>query len=250
MSHQRHGTAQATFHPFPRLPTELRWGILEKVEPRIIRLDLSGKYRDRDRGCTMTIDGLVREQVSPLLLVNREARYVAMKDGLICFTVNENDTPRVPRHFAIARQDIVFVSGGNHHQLLDLQGYGDTDKIVNIMIGAEVRRLLGTNGPIHSNNNAFLKMGEAIVHAFRNREALERLLCLAHNSRSSTLRKFEMSDLEPFSPDQFPRYYDGLVTFLHDFNQERAPPQPNNALAMHFHNRSILLKQVLLTRKK
>src|SRR5881628_848191 len=83
------------FHYFPRLPMELQFDILELAAQtsRIVRMDISGKYPDRDRGLTVIMDGKRREQVPPLLVTNHLTRHVALKIGIICVTIVDTLDP-------------------------------------------------------------------------------------------------------------------------------------------------------------
>ncbi|KAI0123745.1 hypothetical protein BJ170DRAFT_686999 [Xylariales sp. AK1849] len=76
----------AEFHLFPNLPVELRLTIweLEATSPRLLNLfDRRVTFRNREASgqptCEINVQGQVYRQVSPLFLVKRESRHVAVR---------------------------------------------------------------------------------------------------------------------------------------------------------------------------
>ncbi|KAI0465942.1 hypothetical protein F4859DRAFT_519572 [Xylaria cf. heliscus] len=257
-----------TFPVFGNLPPELRLMIWEEFvrTPRVIRIDQTGKHdkKHQEGQFAIKINGLVREQACPLLGVCRESRSVVMK-SLLLFTIGSKDPVmalyRKDRHFAISRSDVVFFSG-SRVGFNDIKAQGDTHKIANIMLGATVHIILGTmntSESIWANWLAFGYSGLRLTQRLNNRECLEKIYGLVHQSNNSgAVGPFDMDELCGFIPSQPPQFKRGLADWLkHQFLEEREwnmMSQP--ALLPHLLMRESDLtpwvnsKQVVVTGKK
>ncbi|KAI8625529.1 hypothetical protein F5Y19DRAFT_489501 [Xylariaceae sp. FL1651] len=205
------GFGAKTFPKFNRLPPEIRLMIWEEAAhtPRIIRIDVSGKHKEQHRRRYMRINGQIREQVSPLFIASRDSRAVAMREDLIYFSILRHErSSTINRHFVITSNDIVFIIGGRD-RYLHLRTEGDAHKIANIMVGASAYSIQKSG-----NSGYFTRLGANIITAFGNHESLERFYCLVHNSSSSKLRSFDLTDLGLFSPHQFKCYTNQLADWL------------------------------------
>ncbi|TRX89458.1 hypothetical protein FHL15_009627 [Xylaria flabelliformis] len=224
------GVPAITFIGFGNLPTELRLMIWEQFTrvPRVIRTDQVGKRdtKHRESQFAIKINGIVREQVCPLLGVCRESRIVAMKSKLLLFTIGNalKAGSAGDHHFAIRSCDIVFFSCSKM-QFQDLSLRGDTDKIVNMMMGEPVHAIRGSidsSESIWSNWIAFAFEGLRLVERLGNKEHLEKTYGLLHEKKySDEVKNFDMNDLSEFVPNPPPgcsRYVMGWLEYRHVFS--------------------------------
>lgn len=147
--------------------------------PRTIIIDIDvDKWcnRVRYRGLTLKIKGATREQICPLLKVNRESRHLAMKYMLFFSIYSDND---ISSHsFAISKYDVVYFQDPD----LDISSImveGDTNKIANVMIAS---------GPVGLDSYALggilwkymeaTQAGKGIVNKLGNMGSLKSLYCL------------------------------------------------------------------------
>ncbi|KAI1348382.1 hypothetical protein F5Y01DRAFT_317810 [Xylaria sp. FL0043] len=208
--------AQTTaFTIFGKLPTELRleiWGYAVRV-PRVIHVNPLSKWKPPERqGLTIKVDGVMREQVCPLLLVNWECRNVAKK-GLLLFDISMYtdetyvvDKHGIPAHyFAIRKHDIVHFRNSREHCLGEITRIrGESEKITNVMVDLTVDR---NSGWWHW----VIRFAFNITEQLGNRQYLENLYCLWWNSGRQRNDAFELDDLHKFSTEQFPEHKELLL---------------------------------------
>ncbi|KAI0858190.1 hypothetical protein F4860DRAFT_517091 [Xylaria cubensis] len=224
------GVPATTFTGFGNLPTELRLMIWEEFTrtPRVIRTDQTGKQdtKHREGQFAIKINGIFREQVCPLLGVCRESRSVAMKSKLLLFTIGNvaNAGSIGDRHFAIRSYDIVFFSC-SEMRFEDLRMQGDTDKIVNIMMGEPVHPIAGSIDSFKSMWSswvAFAFRGLCLVERLGNNEHLKKTYGLVHQRNyRGEVKHFDMDDLSEFVPNPPPdysRYMAGWLEYRHIFS--------------------------------
>ncbi|CAJ2506503.1 Uu.00g006330.m01.CDS01 [Anthostomella pinea] len=187
-----------TFTRFGSLPLELRliiWKMAAAV-PRIIELDLDTNNLKR-RGHHM-FNGRKREQVQPLLCVNRESRAVSLEDDYIYFT--HYGYRGVVRHFAITERDILFVNG-TESQTWQLRLSGETRLIRQLMIPQHIEKL----GCMKDWSSAFGFLVWDATRIFKNRDNLEKLYCLMLDGDQEPPH-VQIDDLQPFTAERFPQY--------------------------------------------
>ncbi|KAI1272213.1 hypothetical protein F5Y07DRAFT_403606 [Xylaria sp. FL0933] len=203
--------AQMTaFTIFGKLPPELRleiWGYAVRV-PRVIHVNPVSTWKPPERqGLAIKVDGVMREQICPLLLVNRECRNVAKK-GLLLFDISMYtdktyvvDKYGIPAHyFAIRKHDIVHFRNSREHCLGEIiQFRGESENITNVMVDLTVDR---NSGWWHW----VIKFAFIITEKLGNRQCLENLYCLWWDSRRQRNDAFELDNIHHFSPEQFPKH--------------------------------------------
>ncbi|KAI0426541.1 hypothetical protein F5Y09DRAFT_318576 [Xylaria sp. FL1042] len=196
-------TGATAFIEFNRLSTELRLEIWEHAVriPRIIHVDsLLRPKRPRRQGLTIKIDGVVREQVCPLLLVGRESRRVAMK-SLVLFDISMPLVPACEAHyFAISNHDIVHV---RNNALYDLPSWlhvqGESKRITNLMIDSDIEGSTQDWGML-------LYAAGHLINQLGNQQCLENFYCLWWESSRNETSTVESDDLHEFCDDQFPKH--------------------------------------------
>ncbi|KAI1163365.1 hypothetical protein F5B18DRAFT_672133 [Nemania serpens] len=114
---------------FPQLPAELRLMIWEEFMryPRVVPLAWRARRRPRPG---IKIDGITRQAVPPLLLVNCESRSVAMK-SLLVFSFQLPNPDRYV-HMAMSSYDILLFD--DVLRTREAKAKGDSHKISNLMV--------------------------------------------------------------------------------------------------------------------
>ncbi|KAI0514337.1 hypothetical protein F5B22DRAFT_235371 [Xylaria bambusicola] len=216
---QRMLRRQVTFKKFSSLPTEIRLKIWEQyvLTPRIIKVVYDLEFRLCGHGNTLKIDGVKRGQVCPLLLVNRESRYAALREPLLLFSFSQ--TGEYSLHFAIRPHDIMFF----HHNVVPcpwMSMQGDTSKIANIMFHWE---FMPTGDPddLEEHFMDILGKGVYLINQFRAWDSLQNLYFLVENSRACLHRRFGWDDLHEAASHQFSKH-NLWMTFPERFRQSHA----------------------------
>ncbi|KAI1176102.1 hypothetical protein F4777DRAFT_547816 [Nemania sp. FL0916] len=233
-----HGT---TFTLFSLLPPELRLIVWEQFAriPRIIKV--SGN-RERDwesKGANITIDGALREQACPLLAVNRESRYIALKD-LLFFQMKH-------RAYAFRQWDVIFLcqqfDGFNDY---DIQG--DARKIANLMRGTRFcghdKLMLGYDEQVrqfhHCTTKDITKLG--------NKYKLQNYYCLVGDSVEGVdIPPFQMDDIGELDTSR-PIRYPGLLNWINHL-KEAFKPGDSNLLYGRYWPWAVEKRQLLVVRR-
>ncbi|RYP74509.1 hypothetical protein DL771_002983 [Monosporascus sp. 5C6A] len=124
-----------TFPQFGRLPRELRHMVWREAvkSPQYVYVDLKSFDGAEKQQPSVIIDGERREQIPPLLMVNRESRSVALKLYNISFHVVKDTDPR---YFIMSEYDTFVVKGMYAGVCQTKFGGGETSRIRNVMVSA------------------------------------------------------------------------------------------------------------------
>ncbi|KAF2971330.1 hypothetical protein GQX73_g2212 [Xylaria multiplex] len=183
-----------------------------------------GVYVVQSKG--LLVDTPSSSQLCPLLGVNRESRYIALKQPLICFELdfpvfqrNRFENDRVRRAFAIRRHDVVFLDHCEAWAFDSLWPYGSTAaNIANIMINLDIHHLDYQN-PLAIPSWADIFFGAiGLIRRFQNLPSLENFYCLTRGSVAQERGRFDFEDLRQLAPAQFPEKVRDLEVWLSDYD--------------------------------
>ncbi|RYP81680.1 hypothetical protein DL769_001912 [Monosporascus sp. CRB-8-3] len=150
-----------TFPRFGRLPRELRHMIWREAvkSPQYIYVDFSSFDSADNPQPPVIVDGERREQIPPLLMVNRESRSVALKLYDVSFHIARDGDLR---YFIMSEYDTL-VAKGCYAELCRAEfGGGDASRIRNVMVSASLFH--------DSHIKEFCKRGPRPIWPLRDRE--------------------------------------------------------------------------------
>ncbi|KAI1286148.1 hypothetical protein F5Y03DRAFT_402170 [Xylaria venustula] len=226
---------------FNRLPTEIRLMIWEKFvrTPRIIHINGHNEPTEEARGYTCRFSENKRfsyrypkkcEQICPLLGVNRESRYIALKAPDIDFVISY-DSPklrlfhenRIRRRFRIRAHDIVFFDGAETGGFPEMWTEGETNSITNIMIPLDVSAIDYLNPDARLVWLTMVEVGRDLVDRLKNTDSLQNVYCLFQDDTSGEPHAYDADKVREVTPQrlgQFPEYRrKDLTRWLEDFDE-------------------------------
>ncbi|KAI0971115.1 hypothetical protein F4678DRAFT_433773 [Xylaria arbuscula] len=215
---------------FNLLPTEIRLMVWEEFvrTPRIIRVDtLNPTKPGRGLTCHFPSQYGKVEQVCPLLGVNRESRYVALKEEpFIHFDITIPLFPRrrfhkhtITRRFAIRSRDILFIDGSDSWTARHLWTSRGSQTIANVMIDLDASPINYERGSLGPGWSEVFQDAEAICWTFRNWDHLQNLYCLMRDPETDKSRPFELDDIHTLTASRFPKQKKALERWLYEFSK-------------------------------
>lgn len=201
---------EVTFKQFNNLPTELRLQVWEQyaLTPRIVKIFDLLEFGLYGHGHTIKIDGVLRRQVCPLLLVNRESRYSALREPLILFGLSQSNFPayRSILRFAIRPHDIVYFDEQISHDIALVEG--DSKDIRNLIMLDELPGgyldLMVSRDSLESQARHFLEYMDSrisLIMKLGNMHHIERVYRLLVEPRAVLHRRWEWDDIREDTPD-------------------------------------------------
>ncbi|KAI0866645.1 hypothetical protein F4860DRAFT_458002, partial [Xylaria cubensis] len=202
---------------FNSLPTEIRLMIWEEFVriPRIIHIDLLNPGDEENRGLTC---------LCPLLGVNHESRYVALKGPLIHIELHI-PTPqrkyfqaeRIPRFFAIRSHDVLFFENSESWTRSQISVRQNARNVANVMIDLDVHSINYRNANATPAWSALFEDGSHLTSLLSNRQSLKNFYCLTRSPAAKGKTGFGFDDLRELAPEHFPRYKTDLERWLEEF---------------------------------
>ncbi|KAI1111159.1 hypothetical protein F5Y14DRAFT_464962 [Nemania sp. NC0429] len=205
--------------------------------PRIIHVDVRDDTEtDWGFSCVLQTGRYTMqkcEQVCPLLGVNRESRYIALKERLLTLDVQipnhkhkRFEQASFARNFAIRKHDFLFFEGSGTLQFGGVWvAGGDKTTITNIMIDLDVHDINYQDPLATPTWNKVLGSGQSLRPMFANQSL--RLYCVTRDSAIEKQRRFELDDLCDLTPEQFPEHQGNIKKWLDEFDNY---PGPNGYL--------------------
>ncbi|KAI0189702.1 hypothetical protein EV127DRAFT_495649 [Xylaria flabelliformis] len=217
---------------FNSLPTEIRLMIWEEFVriPRIIHIDLFNPGDEENRGLTCVFEshrqfGYTKsEQLCPLLGVNHESRYVALKGPLIHLELHI-PTPqrkyfqaeRIPRFFAIRSHDVLFFENSESWTRSQISVRQNARNVANVMIDLDVHSINYRNANATPEWSMLFEAGSNLTSLLSNRQSLKNFYCLTRSPAAKGKTGFGFDDLRELAPEHFPRYKTDLERWLEEF---------------------------------
>ncbi|KAI1340779.1 hypothetical protein F5Y15DRAFT_414501 [Xylariaceae sp. FL0016] len=189
----------ATFHPFPKLPPEIRLMIMDIANnhenddypPTIINIDLPNTKRKQREKTIAFVKNRRCEQVGPALWhINcMETRYLMFRDAIV-FAVR---TPKFIRSFAIRECDVVHFCGPDR-MFEETKIYGEAYKIPRLMMSDQLKFATGQG----LGGGATIRQACALVSKCKNREALEKIYSVIHTFGAMCPSGIRLENLHDF----------------------------------------------------
>ncbi|KAI0549344.1 hypothetical protein F4679DRAFT_584692 [Xylaria curta] len=244
--------ANATFNS---LPTEIRLLIWEEFVriPRIIHIDALN-HDKTDHGFTCYFYPPIRseacnwrrpansigrrpaksEQVCPLLGVNKESRWVALKLPLIHLEFHlpvplrrQFQEREICHLFAIRSHDILFFENSEYLAMDAFHSLLRVNNVANIMIDLDVR-LINYQAAYATPDwtELFVIALSLVVEILPEQEStkcLKNFYCLTRSPTAEAKTRFELDDLRELDPKQFPEHERDLERWLDEFRDSAGP---------------------------